>query len=117
MCKKQVKSNLSLYCSLCRHFTHKNCIGKFSNKRKNSIFSEYSLDSFEYMRQYYKNTDWDCPTCMESIFPAVALNEDDFLMICSVESHYNVSKNVKEICKKLMNINLFNTSDDTYMIL
>ena len=114
-CLKVVKGE-SLCCSLCRHWVHKKCIGKFSNKRKNK--SELEADSFENMNNFYRDKDWFCYSCSMSIFPFCALDGDDFDLACH-GLKVNNNKNFFETnYKKLFDTELFteinkldNTSD------
>jgi hypothetical protein len=91
-------------CSLCKHWTHKKCIGKFSKIK----------GTFEEMNNFYKNKDWFCFECSRSIFPFLSLCDEDFLISCNNELDKSLlNNNLKNIQNKLSEINLFpETTDD-----
>ena len=88
-CSKQVKGE-GMCCGLCKHWNHKKCIGKFSNKRPKG--EKIDIGSFENMNEFYKDTDWFCYKCSRSIFPFLSLKDEDFLITCS-EFDKNVINN------------------------
>ena len=108
VCTKNVTGQ-SLCCFMCSHWVHKRCIDKFSNKRYNSKNSTVpSVQSFDYMNTFYKNRDWFCPKCSESIFPLIGVDDDEFMAIC-YSSQYTMTKNIEKICKNLIKIDAFDS--------
>ena len=101
ICTKKVKGE-SLCCALCRHWVDKKCIGKFSTKIKNGIDN-----TFKSMNEFYKDQDWFCFECSKNIFPLIGLPDDEFLLSC-LEAYNNISPNMREICRTLINLNVLN---------
>ena len=70
VCCKKVSGNETLSCSTCRHWVHKNCIGKFKNR----------ID-YQNFLQYYSTKQWDCPACLAKMLPFIFVDNNDFLML------------------------------------
>ena len=111
-CSKQVKGE-SMSCSLCFHWVHKKCIGKFSNRRKlHSNKTNNMPETFENMNNFYKNKDWFCFQCSKSIFPFHSLSDEDFLISNNIDTNYQ-RKNFENLQNKLREINLLSEIDKT----
>ena len=110
VCTKNVTGQ-SLCCCICSHWVHRKCIDNFSTKKSNSNNSGVCTESFEHMNAFYKNKDWFCPKCTVSIFPLVNLDDEDFIVIC-YGSQYNMTKNVENICKNIVKINVLDPFND-----
>ena len=105
ICTKHVKGE-SLCCSLCKHWAHRKCIGKFPRSRKNR-----AIDSFESMNEFYRDQDWFCLACLKSIFPFISLADDEFHIAC-LETFRCINPNMKDTCKALINLNVLNQGDN-----
>ena len=107
ICTKHVKGE-SLCCAFCKHWVHRKCIGKFSNRGK---FRE--IDSFDSMNEFYKEHDWFCLECLKTMFPLISLPDDEFLLAC-LETFNCVSPGMREISRSLIHlIHLDALNDDT----
>ena len=70
VCSKKVTGNETLSCSSCRHWVHKNCIGKFKNRIE-----------YQNFLKYYSTKQWDCPACISQILPFILLDNNDFMIL------------------------------------
>ena len=107
ICTKQVKGE-SLCCAFCKHWVHRKCIGKFSNRGK---YKE--IDSFESMNEYYKEQDWFCLECLKDMFPLISLPDDEFLLAC-LETFKCISPSMREICRSLIHLDVLNDDTDNF---
>ena len=100
-CDKKVTSNASICCTLCRHWIHQKCVGKFRKKE----FKDFLL--------YYHNKDWFCESCNEDIFPFQKMNDEDFRIMC-LENTLNeplTSQEMKDMCTTLSDLSLINNKN------
>ena len=99
VCEKIVTSDKCLNCSQCRHWVHQKCIGTFKT----------SLNEFESFLHHYSNTDWNCPRCIEDIFPFSNVDSSDMELI-ALEYKHNLtinSRELKQLCTNLLKVDLF----------
>ena len=96
ICTKQVKTNRSINCALCKHWVHAKCIDSFRN------------NSYTLFHEFYKRRDWFCPKCLASELPFIELDQREFYITC-LEMTYNTklsTESVKNICHQLNSTSL-----------
>ena len=108
VCMKTVTGNNTLCCYNCRHWIHKNCIGKFTNAE------------FQNFLDFYSNREWTCPECLSNMLPFIKLSDEEFNYLLIEMNSNSVSinsENIKTIYNKLNNYNLLTdkyNNDDKY---
>ena len=97
ICTKQVKTNISINCSICMHWVHAKCIDNFKR------------NEFKCFNDFYKDRDWYCPKCLSLALPFTELDNKDFYIFC-LETKYNTkltTNMIKNICHQLNSTSLF----------
>ena len=99
VCCKTVTNNMSINCSLCLHWVHAKCLGKFNGK----TFSEFS--------HFYQGIDWYCPSCLSDSLPFFCQSDIDFKLTC-LEMSQNMNFNTTELerkCRELVSVDMFDS--------
>ena len=103
-CYKIVKSNKSVCCSICRHWVHQRCIGSFKT-------SKYINELTSFLK-FYKDKDWFCYSCSQTIFPFLTLTDYDYnlIMLENTLTTTLSTTEIQESCITLDELNLFENS-------
>ena len=95
---------MTLSCSTCSHWIHKQCIGKFKNRTE-----------FQNFLHYYSTKPWDCPTCTSEMLPFTFLDNDEFIMLLLdmyTKPLFLNKNNINNVYTRLNHKDFFNITDD-----
>ena len=104
VCSKKVTGHMTLSCSTCSHWIHKQCIGKFKNRTE-----------FQNFLHYYSTKPWDCPTCTSEMLPFTFLDNDEFIMLLLdmyTKPLFLNKNNINNVYTRLNHKDFFNITDD-----